>query len=98
MSAPQNSSDAYDDRLAFARSAPRRLLAITGTNGKTSTTHLIAHALRRQGEHVLTESTLGYFLDEQRLDVVRGSRGFEGALSYAAERGARFGCVEVTSC
>lgn len=79
------------------KAVPRQLIAVTGTNGKTSTTHLIAHALSRSDEPVLLESTLGYFLDRDPLDVLRGSSGFAAALAYATERGARAACVEVTS-
>lgn len=43
----------------------RRLImvGVTGTNGKSSTTHLIAHILRSQGIRTGTIGTLGAFLD-----------------------------------
>jgi UDP-N-acetylmuramoyl-L-alanyl-D-glutamate--2,6-diaminopimelate ligase len=70
---------------------------VTGTNGKSSTTHLIAAILGAAGRPALTESTLGYFLDGQPLQVPRTARGYVAALRHAAEQGARHAAIEVTS-
>ena len=71
---------------------------VTGTNGKTSTTHFIAAILRAAGHRVICQSTLGYFLDCVPVEVrVRDHEGFTGAMKRAAERGARHAVVEVTS-
>jgi UDP-N-acetylmuramoyl-L-alanyl-D-glutamate--2,6-diaminopimelate ligase len=70
---------------------------VTGTNGKSSTTHLIAAILRAAERSTLTESTLGYFLDGQPLQVPRTARGYVAALRHAAEQGARHAAIEVTS-
>jgi UDP-N-acetylmuramoyl-L-alanyl-D-glutamate--2,6-diaminopimelate ligase len=70
---------------------------VTGTNGKSSTTHLIAAILRAAGRSALTESTLGYFLDGQPLQVPRTARGYIAALRHAAQQGARHAAIEVTS-
>jgi UDP-N-acetylmuramoyl-L-alanyl-D-glutamate--2,6-diaminopimelate ligase len=70
---------------------------VTGTNGKSSTTHLIAAILRAAGRPTLTESTLGYFLDGQPLHVPRTARGYVAALRHAAQQGARHAAIEVTS-
>jgi len=70
---------------------------VTGTNGKSSTTHLIAGILRAAGRPALTESTLGYFLDEQPLQLPRTARGYVAALRHAAQHGARHAAIEVTS-
>ena len=70
---------------------------VTGTNGKSSTTHLIAAILRAAGRPTLTESTLGYFLDGQPLQVPRTARGYVAALRHAAQHGARHAAIEVTS-
>lgn len=70
---------------------------VTGTNGKSSTTHLIAAILGAAGRRTLTESTLGYFLDGQPLPVPRTARGYVAALRHAAQQGARHAAIEVTS-
>lgn len=72
-------------------------VGVTGTNGKSSTTHLIASILRAAGHRTVTESTLGYYLDEEELKVPRSARGYVAALRHAAERGARHAAIEVTS-
>ena len=72
-------------------------VGVTGTNGKSSTTHLIAHAISASGQRVLTESTLGYWFDDEQLAVPRTSQGYLTALRDAAARGARHAVCEVTS-
>ncbi len=44
------------------------VVAVTGVNGKTTTTRLIAHLLQRHGLHVAWTCTDGLFLDDRRLD------------------------------
>lgn len=72
-------------------------VGVTGTNGKTSTTFLVAAAMRAAGHGVLRETTIGYALDERALDVRRGLHGYVEALSAAARAGARHAAIEVTS-
>ena len=48
----------------------------TGTNGKTTTTSWIAHALRAKGGPVLRATTLGYFLDDEPLPNEKDYVGF----------------------
>jgi len=70
---------------------------VTGTNGKSSTTHLIAAILRAAGRRALTETTLGYFFDGEPLAVPRTARGYVTALRHAAREGAKDAAIEVTS-
>jgi UDP-N-acetylmuramoyl-L-alanyl-D-glutamate--2,6-diaminopimelate ligase len=70
---------------------------VTGTNGKSSTTHLLGAILGAAGMPALVESTLGYFLDGQQLQVPRTARGYVAALRHAAQQGARHAAIEVTS-
>ena len=84
-------------RAPFAWAEPLFTIGVTGTNGKSSTTHLLAHAIAAAGHSVLTESTLGYWFNDELLDVPRSSRGYLAALREAAARGARHAVVEVTS-
>ena len=81
----------------FDWAEPYFTFGVTGTNGKSSTTHLIAAILRAAGRPALTESTLGYFLDGQPLQVPRTARGYVAALRHAALQGARHAAIEVTS-
>jgi UDP-N-acetylmuramoyl-L-alanyl-D-glutamate--2,6-diaminopimelate ligase len=81
----------------FGWAEPYLTIGTTGTNGKTSTTTLIAHVLRAAGHPVLCETTLGYALGDEKLEVPRTVDGFLGALRQAAERGCRHAAIEVTS-
>jgi UDP-N-acetylmuramoyl-L-alanyl-D-glutamate--2,6-diaminopimelate ligase len=72
-------------------------VGVTGTNGKTSTTLLLAHAMRAGGQRVLTESTLGYCLDDEPIDVPRTVSGFVHAFEVASARGCNHAAIEVTS-
>ena len=45
------------------------VVAVTGTNGKTTTARCIAHLLREQGNKVGLTCTEGIFVDDQRIDT-----------------------------
>ena len=77
--------------------APYLTVGVTGTNGKTSTTYLISHALRADGQSVVRETTLGYAIDDEELDVPRTARSYFEVLERAAARGCRRAAIEVTS-
>jgi UDP-N-acetylmuramoyl-L-alanyl-D-glutamate--2,6-diaminopimelate ligase len=81
----------------FPWAAPLRTLGITGTNGKSSTTHLAGAILSCSGRKVLVESTLGYFFDGRSIEVPRTIRGFLAALKFAADAGCTTAVVETTS-
>lgn len=72
-------------------------IGVTGTNGKTSTTYLTAAALRGAGHSVLTETTIGYAVDGEAIDVPRTLEGWLAAFRRAADRGCRHAVTEVTS-
>src|SRR5690606_5851294 len=44
------------------------IVAITGTNGKTTTTRFVAHMLKRTGARVGMTSTDGIYIDDRRID------------------------------
>ena len=46
-----------------------RLIGVTGTDGKTTTTHLIYHVLRQAGMHPGMVSTVSAHIGEQDLDT-----------------------------
>ncbi|HNT00149.1 MAG TPA: UDP-N-acetylmuramoyl-L-alanyl-D-glutamate--2,6-diaminopimelate ligase [Polyangiaceae bacterium] len=72
-------------------------VGVTGTNGKTSTTLLLTSIFRAAGHSVLTETTLGYSLDDKVLQVPRTTQGFLTAMREAAMAGARHAVIETTS-
>jgi UDP-N-acetylmuramoyl-L-alanyl-D-glutamate--2,6-diaminopimelate ligase len=72
-------------------------VGVTGTNGKTSTTTLVAWALRAAGHRVLLETTIGYSLDDEPILVPRTVGGYLAALERAAREGSRHAAIEVTS-
>ncbi|HVU05572.1 MAG TPA: UDP-N-acetylmuramyl-tripeptide synthetase [Polyangiaceae bacterium] len=81
----------------FPWAEPYFTVGVTGTNGKTSTTMLVAAALRAAGHRVLSETTIGYWLDDEPMPVPRTVGGFLSALDVSARRGARHAAIEVTS-
>ena len=81
----------------FDWAEPFTTVGITGTNGKTSTTYLVAAAMRGAGHRVLTETTLGYHLDGEPLEVSRTIRGFLIAFHRALKAGSVHAACEVTS-
>lgn len=70
-----------DDRPEWVRDCERRIPAvgITGTNGKTTTTRLLAHIARWVGKHVGWSSSSGVYID--------GEKVLEG--DYTGPSGAR---------
>ena len=72
-------------------------IGVTGTNGKTTTTYLLSHAMRGGGQPVLTETTLGYSLNDQPLSVPRTIEGYMCAFEQAAAQGCHHAVIEVTS-
>ena len=81
-------------------SAAMTVIGVTGTNGKTSTVHLLAQALHRAGHAVATIGTLGAGLAGE---VVAGARttpdaiAVQGLLATFRDRGATHVAMEVSS-
>ncbi len=77
-------------------------VGVTGTNGKTTTTTLVAAALARVASPVARITTIGFFherpdgADEIR-DVDKTHGGFLQVLRRAEEAGGRYAAVEYTS-
>jgi cyanophycin synthetase len=77
-----------DDRPQLLRDADRTrsLVGVTGTNGKTTTTRMIAHVLRSVGRHVGWATTAGVFIDGEL--VLEGDyTGPQGAWRVFGEPG-----------
>jgi UDP-N-acetylmuramoyl-L-alanyl-D-glutamate--2,6-diaminopimelate ligase/murE/murF fusion protein len=77
-----------------------RMIGVTGTNGKTTTTHIIAHILRAAGYHVGVLGTIHCLMDDEELpihnttpDVVE----LQHFLSLMYEKGMTHVVMEVSS-
>ena len=70
---------------------------VTGTNGKTSTTTMLAAIVRAAGLRVFSATTLDYRLDGELLDVPRSWDGFVAGVERSVRAGARHAVVEITS-
>jgi UDP-N-acetylmuramoyl-L-alanyl-D-glutamate--2,6-diaminopimelate ligase len=84
-------------RAPFPWADPFTTVGTTGTNGKTSTTILIAHAIHAAGHHVISETTVGYLLDARPSEGERSLEGFYAAARKASDGGTRHASLEVTS-
>jgi len=72
-------------------------VGVTGTNGKTTTTALIAGLLARLARPVARVTTVGSFLDETALDVPPHYPGFLETMRACLAAGGRYAAVEFTS-
>jgi UDP-N-acetylmuramoyl-L-alanyl-D-glutamate--2,6-diaminopimelate ligase len=84
-------------RAPFPWAEPFTTVGVTGTNGKTSTTQLVAAAMAGPTRPVLCETTIGYSFKGAPVNVPRTLRGFLGALARAAQLGGKHAAVETTS-
>ncbi|WP_276495655.1 cyanophycin synthetase [Pontibacter litorisediminis] len=66
---PRNVAEPVVDML-FPRNKPARIpiIAVTGTNGKTTTTRLIAHMVRHKGYQVGYTTTEGIYIQDKLLE------------------------------
>lgn len=72
-------------------------VGVTGTNGKTTTTAMVAALLGELRRPVARVTTVGSFLDEERLQVAPHYAGFLETLQRCLDRGGRFAALELTS-
>jgi len=77
-------------------------VGVTGTNGKTTATTWVAAALRRlsrsQGAGpVARATTVGFFLDDEELAIVKSYDGFVAAMKQGRDRGGKYAAIELTS-
>jgi UDP-N-acetylmuramoyl-L-alanyl-D-glutamate--2,6-diaminopimelate ligase len=72
-------------------------VGVTGTNGKTSTTALIAGLLGVLARPVARVTTVGSFLDDERLDVPAHYAGFLATMKRCLDDGGRYAALELTS-
>jgi UDP-N-acetylmuramoyl-L-alanyl-D-glutamate--2,6-diaminopimelate ligase len=72
-------------------------VGVTGTNGKTSTTAMVASLLGLLARPVARVCTLGCFLDDEQLAVPAHYEGFLQTLQRCRDAGGRFAALELTS-
>ncbi len=72
-------------------------VGVTGTNGKTTTTTLVAEALATLGRPVARVTTLGCYLDDERQDVPFDHAGFIATMRRCLDAGGRYAAIELTS-
>jgi UDP-N-acetylmuramoyl-L-alanyl-D-glutamate--2,6-diaminopimelate ligase len=79
------------------------MIGVTGTNGKTTTSDLLAAGLRAVGRHCGVIGTLGYFVDGEEIAADRTtittpeSADLQALLAIMVERGADTVVMEVSS-
>ncbi|HEY9290104.1 MAG TPA: UDP-N-acetylmuramoyl-L-alanyl-D-glutamate--2,6-diaminopimelate ligase, partial [Microlunatus sp.] len=79
------------------------MLGVTGTNGKTTTSYLLAAGLRAAGQRFGVIGTMGYFLDDEEIAADRTtittpeSPDLQALLAIMVERGAQSVVMEVSS-
>ncbi len=98
-----------DTRQGLARLSTRfyrhpsdkmRLVAVTGTNGKTTTTHLIRAILLEAGYGVGLIGTINHIIGEKRIPVTRTtpeSLDLQRLLAQMVEEGIQYAVMEVSS-
>lgn len=72
-------------------------VGVTGTNGKSSTTAMVAAALAAAGEPVVEATTLGYRVGGREVATPRSWDAFMAILARADAAGCRRAAIEVTS-
>lgn len=72
-------------------------IGVTGTNGKTTTTDMLAALVGLLQKPVARSTTLGYFLDQQPLAVPPHYPGFLAMMQRCHAAGGRYAVLELTS-
>ncbi|MFT3700092.1 MAG: Mur ligase family protein [Kofleriaceae bacterium] len=86
----------FADRLAAAH-ARLQTIAVTGTNGKTTTTSMVASIVAAAGEPCARVTTVGAFVDDERITGADLTDEFLLTVERAVERGVRTIAIEMTS-
>lgn len=86
----------FEQRIAAAH-ARLRTVGVTGTNGKTTTTSMIDAIVRDSGEVPARVTTLGAWVDRERIGGVDLVDEFLQTVERAIERGVMTIAVEMTS-
>jgi len=80
--------------------AGMELVAVTGTNGKTTTTYLLESIFRQAGKHCCVSGTIGMRTDSRRFDsrhTTPEASDLNRFLHQALEEGCTHGALEISS-
>jgi UDP-N-acetylmuramoyl-L-alanyl-D-glutamate--2,6-diaminopimelate ligase len=72
-------------------------VGVTGTNGKTTTTAMVAALLARKKAPVARVTTVGLFLGDERAPLPENYAGYLSLMRACIERGGRYAAAEMTS-
>jgi UDP-N-acetylmuramoyl-L-alanyl-D-glutamate--2,6-diaminopimelate ligase len=72
-------------------------VGVTGTNGKTTTTTLVAAALGRVSAPIPRVTTLGFYVGDEKLELEGSYAAFIETLRLGRKRGARHAAIELSS-
>jgi UDP-N-acetylmuramoyl-L-alanyl-D-glutamate--2,6-diaminopimelate ligase len=86
----------FSERLAAAH-ARLRTVGVTGTNGKTTTTSMVAAIVAAAGEPAARVTTLGAWVADDRISGPDLVEEFLATVERAVERGVKTIAVEMTS-
>jgi len=77
-----------------------RMIGVTGTNGKSTTTYLIEYILQQQGHNVGVLGTIGKRLNGQTIESANTTPeavGLQSVLREMVDAGCQYGVMEVSS-
>src|SRR5258708_15693912 len=77
--------------------SPPLSIGVTGTNGKTTTTTLVASILERVASPVARMTSLGAYIGERPWSPRRSGSNIAEFLNAARVKGSRFAALETTS-
>lgn len=87
-----------DERARFARAhSALQTIAVTGTNGKTTTTSMVSAIVAAAGQTSAHLTTLGSYVDGERLPASPPATEFLDTVEAAIARGTTTFALEVTS-
>ncbi len=86
-----------EKRRFHAAYAQLQTIAVTGTNGKTTTTSMLASIVLASGQSSARLTTLGAFVNGREIEVGDSSSEFLRTVEAAIEAGTQNFCLEVTS-
>jgi UDP-N-acetylmuramoyl-L-alanyl-D-glutamate--2,6-diaminopimelate ligase len=72
-------------------------VGVTGTNGKTSTTAMVAALLARKQAPVARVTTVGLFLGDERAPLPENYAGYLSLMRACLDRGGKYAAAEMTS-
>jgi UDP-N-acetylmuramoyl-L-alanyl-D-glutamate--2,6-diaminopimelate ligase len=72
-------------------------VGVTGTNGKTTTTAMVAAVLEQKKAPVARVTTLGFYLDDEKVDLPANYGGYLSLMRACLDGGGKYAAAEMTS-